>query len=202
MLEAVVENHSTARIFGGILPRRFIELQEERMRKVVILLVGGLLLLAGCGSQGTKDAGIPVGPKWKGAPYRIEFDTKAAKVDPAGITIPPIKFTANPAALETRAIVVLKFTAGSDVSEQLIVGSPLDIHGAEGTVPEDYMDRARKGLSDYLLAHCMKGKVELNVALARSSLAYQSTMAQADAKRLSDWMPLELVYKNPHPKCK
>jgi hypothetical protein len=44
--------------------------------------------------------------------------------------------------------------------------------------------------------------VELNVALARSSLAYQSTMVQADAKRLSDWMPLELTYKNPHPKCK
>ena len=171
------------------------------MRKILLLAVGGLLLLAGCGSQG-KDAGIPVGPKWKGAPYRLEFDTKAAKVDPAGITIPPIKFTANPAALETRAIVVLKFTAENDASEHLIVGSPLDIHGPEGTLPEDNMDRARKGLSDYLLAHCMKGKVELNVALARSSLAYQSTMAQADAKRLSDWMPLELTYKNPHPKCK
>jgi hypothetical protein len=78
----------------------------------------------------------------------------------------------------------------------------LDIHGPEGTLPDDYMDRARKGLSDYLEAHCMKGNVELNVALARSSLAYQSTMAQADAKRLSDWTPLELVYKNPHSKCK
>jgi len=174
------------------------------MRKILLLAVGGLLLLAGC--QGAKDAGIPVGPKWKGEPYRLELDTKAAKVDPAGITIPPIKFTANPAALETRAIVVLKFSAagpGDDgTSEHLIVGSPLDIHGTDGTVPEDYMDRARKGLSDYLEAHCMKGKVELNVALARSSLAYQSTMAQADARRLSDWMPLELVYKNPHSKCK
>jgi len=172
------------------------------MRRILLLVVGGLLLLAGCGSSGTKDAGIPVEPKWKGAPYRLEFDTKAAKVDPAGITIPPMKFTANPNALETRAILVLKFTAGNDAADQLIVGSPLDIHGTEGTVPEDYMDRARKGLSDYLEAHCMKGKVELNVALARSSLAYQSTMAQADAKRLSDWMPLELVYKNPHSKCK
>jgi len=174
------------------------------MRKVLLLAVGGLLLLAGC--QEKKDAGIPVGPKWKGEPYRLEFDTKAAKVDPMGITIPPVKFTANPAALETRAIVVLKFTAagpgGDDSTEHLIVGSPLDLHGTEGTLPEDYMDRARKGLSDYLLAHCMKGKVELNVALARSSLAYQSTMAQADAKRLSDWMPLELTYRNPHPKCK
>lgn len=175
------------------------------MRNILILAVGGVLLLAGCGSQGKSDAGIPVGPKWKGAPYRLEFDTKAAKVDPAGITIPPVKYTANPAALETRAIVVLKFTAAgpadAEGSEHLIVGSPLDIHGPEGTLPEDYMDRARNGLSDYLLAHCMKGKVELSVALARSSLAYQSTIAQADAKRLSDWMPLELTYKNPHPKC-
>jgi hypothetical protein len=174
------------------------------MRKILLLAVGGLLLLAGC--QEKKDAGIPVEPKWKGAPYRLEFDTKAAKVDPAGITIPPVKYTANPNALETRAIVVLKFTAAgpadAEAGEHLIVGSPLDIHGPEGTLPEDYMDRARKGLSDYLLAHCMKGKVELSVALARSSLAYQSTMAQADAKRLSDWMPLELTYKNPHPKCK
>jgi hypothetical protein len=64
------------------------------------------------------------------------------------------------------------------------------------------MDRARNGLSDYLEAHCMKGKVELSVALARSSIAYQSTLAQADAKRLSDWMPLELTYTNPHSKCK
>jgi len=170
------------------------------MRKILIVAVGGLILLAGC--QEKKDAGIPVGPKWKGEPYRLEFDTKAAKVDPMGITIPPVKFTANPNALETRAIVVLKFTAANDESEHLIVGSPLDIHGVEGTLPDDYMDRARNGLSDYLEAHCMKGKVELSVALARSSLAYQSTMAQADAKRLSDWMPLELTYKNPHSKCK
>ena len=107
------------------------------MRKILLLVVGGLLLLAGC--QEKKDAGIPVGPKWKGAPYRLEFDTKAAKVDPAGITIPPVKYTANPDALETRAIVVLKFTAagpaGADPGEQLIVGSPLDIHGPEGTLP-------------------------------------------------------------------
>ena len=170
------------------------------MRKILIFALGGLLLLAGC--QEKKDAGIPVGPKWKGEPYRLEFDTKAAKGDPAGITIPPVKYTANPIALETRAIVVLKFTAANDETEHLIVGSPLDIHGVEGTLPDDYMDRARNGLSDYLEAHCMKGKVELSVALARSSIAYQSTLAQADAKRLSDWMPLELTYTNPHSKCK
>jgi hypothetical protein len=40
------------------------------------------------------------------------------------------------------------------------------------------------------------------VALARSSLSPQATVAQADDKRLSDWLPLELVYKNPHSKCK
>ena len=172
------------------------------MRKIVILAVGGVLLLAGCGNQDKKDAGIPVAPKWKGEPYRLEFDTKAAKADPTGITIPPVKYTANPNALETRAIVVLKFTAENDSTEHLIVGSPLDIRGVDGSLPNDYMDRAKNGLSDYLVAHCIKGKVELNIALARSSLAYQSTMVQADAKRLSDWMPLELTYKNPHPKCK
>jgi hypothetical protein len=169
------------------------------MRKGIILAMGGLLLLAGCKED--KSAGIPTGPKWKGEPYRIAFDTKAVKPNPTGITIPPVNFTANPDALVTRAIVVLKFTA-SGASEQLIIGTALDIKGANGTLPDTYMERARKGLSDYLESHCLKGKVNLSVALARSSLSPQATVAQADDKRLSDWLPLELVYKNPHSKCK
>jgi hypothetical protein len=39
------------------------------------------------------------------------------------------------------------------------------------------------------------------VAIARSSLNPQADDAEVDAKRLSDWLPIEVVYKNPHPAC-
>jgi hypothetical protein len=115
-------------------------------------VIGGLLLLAGCGNQANKGAGIPVGPKWKGAPYRLAFDTKAAKPSPTGIDIPAVKFTANPDSLETRALLVMKFSAPAAAnqapSEHLMIGSAVDIQGPEGTLPDDYMERARKGLAD------------------------------------------------------
>jgi hypothetical protein len=176
------------------------------VRKGTILVFGGLLLLSGCGDQGDKGAGIPVQPKWKGAPYRLAFDTKTGKPNPAGITIPAVKFTANPDALETRALLVMRFTAsaGADKEpvEHRMIGAPVDIHGEEGTLPADYMDRASKGLSEYLGAYCIQGKVNLSVALGRSSLNPQAGDAEVDAKRLSDWLPIEVVFKNPHSKCK
>ncbi len=73
------------------------------MRKSIILAIGGLALLAGCGSQGDKASNIPVTPKWKGAAYRIAFDTQAAKPNPRESSFRSIKYTANPDALETRA---------------------------------------------------------------------------------------------------
>ena len=176
------------------------------MRKGIILAIGGLLLLAGCGTQGDKGAGIPIQPKWKGLPYRLAFDTKAAKPNPAGITIPAVKFTANPDALETRALLVMRFAASGAADkepvEHRMIGAPVDIHGEEGTLPADYMDRTSKGLSEYLGAYCIQGKVNLSVALARSSLNPQAGDAEVDAKRLSDWLPIEVVFKNPHSKCK
>jgi hypothetical protein len=39
------------------------------------------------------------------------------------------------------------------------------------------------------------------VVLARSSLSSQAGDAEINAKRLSDWLPIELVFKNPHPHC-
>jgi hypothetical protein len=180
--------------------------EEDVVRKVMLLAIGGLLLVAGCGNQGNKSAGIPVEPKWKGLPYRIAFDTKAVKPSPTGVNIPAVTFTANPDDLETRAMLVMKFTspgaAGQEPAEHLMIGTAVDIHGPEGTLPDDYMDLARKGLSDYLETYCVKGKVELSVALAKSSLDPHAGIDKVDPKRLSDWLPLEIVYKNPHSKCK
>lgn len=172
------------------------------MRKGIILAIGGLALLAGCGNQGDKASNVPVKPKWQGAPYHIAFDTQAAKPNPAGVTIPAIKYTANPDALEKRASLVVRFdTTGAKtngpVMDQMIM-APVDISGTEGTLPADYMDLANKGLSRLLGAYGMKGKVKISVLLARSSISSQADDSELDAKRLSDWLPIELMYKSGH----
>ena len=88
--------------------------EEDDLRKGIILAIGGLAFLAGCGNQGDKASNVPVTPKWKGAPYHLAFDTQAAKPNPAGVTIPVIKYTANPDALEKRASLVVRFdTSGA-----------------------------------------------------------------------------------------
>lgn len=163
------------------------------------ILVAGVVFLAGCGTAG--DKGVPVAPKWKGAPYRLAFDTPPPKPNPAGITIPGVKFTANPEALETRALLVMKFgvAGGAEDAQHRMVGAPVDIKGEEGTLPADYMNRVDQGLADYLGAYCVKGKVSVSVALARSSLNPQAGDGEIDAKRLSDWLPVDLEFKNPHP---
>ena len=175
------------------------------MRKSFILAIAGLAFLAGCGNQGDKASNVPVKPKWQGAAYHISFDTPAAKPNPAGVTIPAVKYAANPDALENRASLVVRFdtsaiTKNGPLMNQMIMG-PVDIPGAEGTLPADYMDQTDKGLATFLGAYCVKGKIKISVAFARSSLSNNASDTEIDAKRLSDWLPIELVFKNPHPKC-
>ena len=158
--------------------------------------------MAGCGNQGDKASNIPVKPKWQGAPYHIAFDTKAAKPNPAGITIPAVMYTANPDALEKRATLVVRFepsdaTKNGPMINQMIM-SPVDISGTEGVLPADYMSLADTQLSGLLTAYRVKGKVKLSVALARSSLSNQAGDTEIDAKRLSDWLPIEVPFKSPH----
>jgi hypothetical protein len=47
----------------------------------------------------------------------------------------------------------------------------------------------------------VKGKVKISVALTHSSIPLNATDDQINARRLSDWTPIELAFKNPHPKC-
>lgn len=177
------------------------------MKKAVLLAIGSITLLAGCSNQSNTAANIPATPKWKGEPYRIEFDKQAPKAAPGVIALPVVKFTANPDALETRAILIVRFDAddskaaknGPVVNQELM--APVDVRGTAGALPADYMDRASKGISTLLEAYCMNGKVKLAVALARSSLTNTASDSELDEKRLSDWLPIELTYKNPHPGC-
>ncbi len=177
------------------------------MRRGIVLAFGGLVFLAGC-DQGNKASNAPVEPKWKGAPYRIAFDAPPAKPNPAGVTIPAVKYTANPEELENRARLVVRFDSSQlmknaqdgPIMNQMVM-APFDIRGAEGALPADYMDLASKDLSRFLGAYCVKGKMKISVALARSSLNSQPKDGELDAKRLSDWLPIEVEFKNPHPKC-
>ncbi len=183
----------------------FLSNEGEDVRKGIILAIGGLAFLAGCQNQGDKAPGIPVGPKWKGPTYRIAFDTKAAKPSPEGITLPAINFKANPDALEKRATLVVRYDSSGVKKDKLIINqiilAPVDISGAEGSLPADYMEQADKGLALLTGVYCMKGKVKVTVALARSSLSPQARDAEINAKRLSDWVTTEVVIKNPKRGC-
>ena len=175
------------------------------MRKFTILAIAGLALLVGCGNQGDKAPGVPTTPKWKGPAYRLAIDAQAPKPNPSGVAIPAIKFTANPDALERRASLVVRFEPSGakkdqPMMDQVIVG-PFDISGADGALPADYIDLADKGLARLLAAYCMKGKVKVSVILVRSSLAPQAGDAEINQKRLSDWLPIDVTFKNPHPTC-
>jgi len=175
--------------------------------KGTLFAVAAVVFLTACGDQGNKTANVPATPKWQGAPYHISFDAAAAKPNPAGVTIPVIKYSANPDALERRISLVVRFDA-SDVKQnedqpakdQMIM-APVDISGAEGALSADYMDATDKGLAQLLGSYCLKGKIKIAVALAQSSLTPRAGDAEVNSKRVSDWLPIEVVFKNPHPGC-
>jgi len=171
----------------------------------IILAIGGLALLAGCGNQADKASTAPPAKKVKGPPYHIAFDTKAVKPNPSGVTIPAVMYTADRDSIEKRAVLVVRFDASAatktgPIMNQMIM-YPVDIAGAEGTLPADYMEAADKDLSRFLGSYCIKGKIKITVALARSSLSRTAAETDVDGKRLSDWTPIEVEFKNPHPKC-
>lgn len=176
------------------------------MKKEMLVAFGAMMCLAGCNAAGDKPAAnVPATPKWQGAAYHLSFGNPPAKQSSAGVTMPPIKFTANPDALETRATIIIRFDPDAahttkQVINQMIM-APVNLSGADGTLPPDYMDAVDKNLAGLLGAYCIKGKVKLTLALARSSLSMTADQPEIDQKILSDWTPVEVVFKNPHPKC-
>lgn len=167
------------------------------MKKAILFAISGVLLLAGCNSQSNPPV-IHI-LKWKGPPYRLAFDTKPAKPDPSGLTIPAINYKANPNEVVTRASLVVHFdTSGvkkaGPVMDQMIM-APTDISGTEGTISPDYISAADKGLARILSAYKMKGKVKLSIALARSSISPQADDAELNSKLLSGWLDTEVNFK-------
>jgi hypothetical protein len=174
---------------------------EDNVRKSLILAVVGMAFLVGCKDQGAKAPGVAAAPKWKGAPYRLAFDPQAAK---PGALLPTVKFTANPEMLEKRGTLVVRFDSSQvkkqPVMDQIIM-PPTELSGAEGALSADYVASANKELSNLLGAYCMKGKVKVTVALTRSSLNGHAGDAEIKEKLLSDWAPIEVVFKKAHPGC-
>ncbi len=176
------------------------------MRKAILLAMGAVLCMAGCGPEAKEAPGIPVTPKWKGPAYRLAFDTKPAKPNPSGVTLPGINFTANPDALERRATLVIRFDSSVVKTDNTVINqvilAPFDISGADGALSADTMDLADQGLAHLLTTYCVKGKVKATVLLARSSINPHADDGEIDNKRLSDWLSTDVVFKNPHSGCK
>ncbi len=176
------------------------------MRKTIVCALAAVTLLAGCKSQSNQTSQAPAKPKWQGPAYHLALGATPAKLNRAGITLPEIKYTANPEALERRVDLVVQFdTSGvkgatPDMANEMIM-APVDITGTEGALPADYMEAASQNLAQMLGSYCLKGKIKIQIALASSTLMTPATNAQVEAKRVSDWLPTVIVFKNPHPKC-
>jgi hypothetical protein len=175
----------------------------------VTLAVGATAFLAGCGPQ-DKNSGIALKPKFTGPPYHLSLGAPPAKPNKSGLTIPPIKYSADPNApsdaLATRAVLVVRIdttsikSKGTMTMDQIIMGA-VDIPGTDGSLPADYMDAADQGLATLLEEYCVKGNLKITVALAQSSLSSTAGDGEIDDKRITDWLPVNLVFKNPHPGC-
>lgn len=174
------------------------------MRNGFLLAIAGAVFVAGCGNQAAK-APTPAKTTQLAVPYHIEFDTKPTKPNPVGVALPVVHYLANPRAMEKRAALVVRIDSPSGKNDKpgsrLLVGPAVDLPGTGGTLPESYMNLADQQLAAALAAACVNGPVKISVALVRSSIRPSPSDADVDAKRLSDWVPGEVVFKNPHPKC-
>ena len=190
---------------GWVCRARCSRMNEgDGVRKDVLLAITAFAFLTGCDNLDNKPYGPPPEPKAT-APYHIEFDTKAAKPNPTGIALPVITYTANPKALERRAALVVRFDASGTRNGQpgkdRLVAAAVDIPGTGGKLPEYYVDSVDIGLAKLLSERCIKGTVKLSVALVRSTIRPDPDETEINAKRLSDWVPAEVAFKNPHSKC-
>jgi len=187
---------------------RPFELGEDDLKYTFVFAIATFALLAGCGPQ--DKGGIPVKPKFTGPPYHLSLAAAPAKPSKSGLTIPPIKYTADPDApsdsLATRAILVARVDTSSVkgkapmTMDQIIMGA-VDLPGTEGTLSADYMEATDQGMATLLEEYCVKGNVKITVALTRSSLSSTAGDGEIDGKLITPWLPISLVFKDPVPGC-
>ncbi len=178
------------------------------MKYTIVLAIAAFGLLAGCGPQ--DKGGIPVKPRFTGPPYHLSLAATPAKPSKSGLTIPPIKYTADADAptdsLATRTVLVVRIDTASVKSkgpmtmDQVIMGA-VDLPGTEGQLSADYMEATDQSVATLLAEYCVKGNVKMTVALTRSSLSSTAGDAEIDEKLITPWLPISLVFKNPHSGC-
>jgi hypothetical protein len=183
----------------------FLSKEENTLKRGILLLaaglaMGGWALLTGCKSQNQYT--IPVQPTWQGPPYHLAFDTQATKPNPAGFTIPVIKYTANPEYVVNRAALVVRIeplgaAKNRKMMNQMVMGA-FNIHGAQGVLPADYMGAADKALATLLNGYGIKGKIKVSVLLAQSAISNQPGNAEISEMSLSDWLSTDVEFKAPH----
>lgn len=181
---------------------------EDDLKYTFVFAIMACALLAGCGPQ--DKGGIPVKPKFSGPPYHLSLAAAPGKPSKSGLTIPPIKYTADPDApsdsLATRAILVVRIDTSSVkgkapmTMDQIIMGA-VDLPGTEGTLSADYLEATDQGVATLLEEYCVKGNVKLTAALTRSSLSSTAGDAEIDEKLITPWLPISLVFKDPVPGC-
>jgi len=179
------------------------------LKSSLVFALAALAFLAGCGPQ-NNGSGIPVRPRFTGPPYHLSLAAAPAKPSKAGLTIPPIQYTADPNApsdsLATRAILVVRVDTssvkakGTMTMDQIIMGA-VDLPGTQGTLPADYMEATNQSLATLLEEYCVRGNVKINVALTRSSLSSTAGDGEIAAKLITPWLPITLNFKNPHSGC-
>jgi hypothetical protein len=185
--------------------------EEDDVTRSIISMIAASLFLTGCGSQGNTASNAPATHGSKSAPYRLAFGGELAKPNATGLTIPPIEFAANPdivanpELMESRANLVVQFDASGDQKQgtlvnQTIVG-PADISGRYGMFSAYFVEAASRQLSQMLSDNCVNGTVKIAVAITKSSILPSASPDQVNAKRISDWLPTEIEFKNPNAKC-
>jgi hypothetical protein len=102
---------------------------------------------------------------------------------------------------------VVKFDGAGVKNDQptkdRLIMPPVDIPGTGGMLPANYMERADVKLGQLLEGYCFKGAAKISLVLVRSSIRPEANDAEIEARRLSDWLTTEVLFKNPnaHPKC-
>ena len=174
------------------------------MRKGLFLAIAGFALLTGCGDMGNPPTNQAAAPKFK-APYHLALTNEAREPGKTGVTLPAIGYTVATKDWERRAALVIRFDASGATKPQpggdRLIMQPVDIPGSGANLHSDYMNSADKQLAKMLSDRCMNGTVKINLAIVRSSIRPNAEDAEINSKLLSDWLPAEVVFKNPHPKC-
>ncbi|UWZ85938.1 hypothetical protein [Occallatibacter riparius] len=174
------------------------------MRRDLFLAIAGFVILMGCGGTGNPPTNDTATPKWK-APYRLALTDQTRETSKTGVTLPAIGYTVATKDWERRAALVVRFDASGAMKPQpggdRLIMAPVDIPGSGGNFPSEYMTSADKQLAKMFADRCMNGTVKINLAIVRSSIRPNAEDAEINSKLLSDWLPAEVVFKNPHPKC-